>query len=231
MKIKTIAASFAALMATTVATAQTEIETSAGVDLVSSYIWRGQDLGGVSIQPALGVSYKGLSLDAWGSVALSDEAQNTKEFDLTLKYTTGGFSIGVTDYWFGGTDYGHYSSKSTSHVWEAGIGYDFGVVALNAYTNFAGADGVNKDGKRAYSTFITASAPFKLGGLEWTATISAVPFATSFYQNANGFAVTEIGLGAKKDIKISESFKIPVFCKAIVNPSTEGAYFVAGISL
>ena len=42
--------------------AQDKVEASVGADLVSGYIWRGQDLGGVSIQPSLGISYKGLSL-------------------------------------------------------------------------------------------------------------------------------------------------------------------------
>ena len=40
--------------------AQDKVEASVGADLVSGYIWRGQDLGGVSIQPSLGISYKGL---------------------------------------------------------------------------------------------------------------------------------------------------------------------------
>lgn len=39
--------------------AQDKVEASVGADLVSGYIWRGQDLGGVSIQPTLSVSYKG----------------------------------------------------------------------------------------------------------------------------------------------------------------------------
>ena len=47
--------------------AQDKVEASAGADLVSGYIWRGQDLGGVSIQPTLSVSYKGFSLSAWGN--------------------------------------------------------------------------------------------------------------------------------------------------------------------
>ena len=42
--------------------AQDKVEASVGADLVSGYIWRGQDLGGVSIQPTLSVSYKGFSL-------------------------------------------------------------------------------------------------------------------------------------------------------------------------
>jgi Bacterial protein of unknown function (Gcw_chp). len=75
--------------------AQDNVETSVGADIVSGYIWRGQDLGGVSVQPSLSVSYKGLSLGAWGSVGL--ESKDTKEFDLTLGYSTGGFSVSVTD--------------------------------------------------------------------------------------------------------------------------------------
>ena len=48
--------------------AQDKVEAEAGADLVSGYIWRGQDLGNVSVQPSLSVAYKGFSLSAWGSV-------------------------------------------------------------------------------------------------------------------------------------------------------------------
>ena len=34
------------------AKAQDKVEASVGVDLVSGYVWRGQDLGGVSLQPS-----------------------------------------------------------------------------------------------------------------------------------------------------------------------------------
>ena len=79
--------------------AQDEVETTISGDIVSSYIWRGQDLGSAAIQPTLGVGYKGLSLSAWGSYGIADPA-DTKEFDLTLAYSVGGFNIGITDYWF-----------------------------------------------------------------------------------------------------------------------------------
>lgn len=213
--------------------AQDTVETSVGADVVSSYIWRGQDLGGVSIQPSLSIGYKGFSLGAWGSVGI--ESADTKEFDLTLGYSTGGFSISVTDYWFTSKDdpakYFHYGAHSTAHTFEAQIGYDFGPLALNWYTNFAGADGVNKDGDRAYSSYISATAPFKLGGLDWTAEIGATPWANSFYNSwSSGFAVCDISLGATKEIKITDSFSIPAFAKATWNPRTEGAYFVFGLS-
>lgn len=212
------------------ANAQDEVEATVGADVVSDYIWRGQDLGNAAIQPALGVSYKGVSLSAWGSVGIAN-ASDTKEFDLTLGYTTGGFNVGITDYWFNTADkYFYYKNDATAHVFEANVGYDFGVASLQVYTNFAGADGVNGSGKRAYSTYVEAVAPFTLGGLDWTASLGFVPMKTSFY-GADGFAVTNISLKAAKEIKITDSFSLPVFAGVTANPCAEKAYFTFGISL
>ena len=221
-----------AMVAPVIMRAQDKVETTIGADIVNQYIWRGQELGAVSVQPTLGVAYKGLSLTAWGSVGLSNN-DDTKEFDLTAAYSIGSFHIGVTDYWFNTPNerYFAYEAHSTSHVFEANVGYDFGVAALNWYTNFAGNDGVNKDGKRAYSSYLEASVPFKLASCEWTATVGAVPYATSFYADANGFAVTNVGIKATKDIKINEHFCIPIFAGITANPSTEKAFFIFGLSL
>lgn len=218
------------------ASAQDEVETTIAADIVNQYIWRGQSLGEVSLQPTLGIGYKGLSLTAWGSVGIS-QPEDTKEFDLTLAYETGGFHIGVTDYWFNSPNekYFAYKAHETSHVFEANVGYDFGPVALSWYTNFAGADGLNKSGDRAYSSYVEASAPFKLGGCDWTATIGAVPYATSFYygheEGVKGFAVTNVAVKATKDIKITDTFSVPVFAQIAANPSSEKAYLVVGFTL
>ncbi|MDO4163049.1 MAG: hypothetical protein Q4D56_01495 [Bacteroides sp.] len=210
------------------AKAQDKVEASVGADLVSGYIWRGQDLGGVSVQPGVSLAYKGFSLGAWGSVGL--ESDDTKEFDLTLGYSTGGFSISLTDYWFN-TDYGyfHYESGKTAHVFEVQVGYDFGPVAVNWYTNIGGDDGVNADGDRAYSSYISLAAPFKLGGLDWTAEIGATPWETDFY-GANGFSIINVSVGASKEIKITDSFSLPLFATATWNPRTEDAFFTVGLS-
>lgn len=220
----------AAMALPAVSQAQDEVEASVGVDLVSGYIWRGQDLGNVSIQPSASIGYKGFSLSGWGSVGF--EKEDTKEFDLCLGYSTGGFSVSVTDYWFNnGPGYFHYGSHNTNHVFEAQVGYDFGPLAVNWYTNFAGNDGLNKDGERAYSSYISVAAPFRLGGLDWTAEIGATPWATTFYNGgANGFEVCDVSVGASKDITITDSFSLPLFAKATWNPATEGAYFVVGLS-
>ena len=215
--------------------AQDTVETTVAADFVNQYIWRGQDLGNTAIQPTLGVAYKGLSLTAWGSVGVT-EASDTKEFDLTLAYTAGGFNIGITDYWFNqnGLDpdgrYFKYDAHGTNHVFEANIGYDFGFASLQAYTNFAGNDGFNKDSKRAYSTYVELAAPFKLATVDWTASLGVVPFYTSFY-GTEGFAVTNLALKATKDIAITDKFSLPVFAGVVGNPCSQKAYLVFGFTL
>lgn len=209
--------------------AQDKAEASAGADLVSGYVWRGQDLGNVSIQPAVSVAFRGFSLSGWGSVGF--EKEDTKEFDLTFGYTYKGFSASVTDYWFnGGPGYFHYGSTCTNHVFEAQLGYDFGFLLLNWYTNFAGNDGRDRNGNRAYSSYISATAPFTLGGLDWSAEVGATPWATSFYNGGTtGFEICEISLGILKEIGITDSCSFPLFVELTWNPATEGVYWVGGI--
>ena len=222
------------LVASATVLAQENVETTVAADVVSKYIWRGQDLGSAAVQPTLGIGYKGLSLSAWGSYGIADPA-DTKELDLTLAYETGGLSIGITDYWFTeGLDpqgrYFRYDAHGTNHLFEATVGYDFGVASINWYTNFAGNDGVNTDGDRAYSSYVEASVPFRLGGADWTATAGAVPFATDFY-GTSGFAVTNIALQATKDIKVTNTFSLPVFAQVAANPCSQKAYLVFGFTL
>ena len=222
------------LMLSSTALAQDKLETTLTADFVNEYIWRGQKLGDVAVQPTFGVHFKGLSLTAWGSYGLTNK-DDVKEFDLTLGYAIGGLNIGLTDYWFSaGLDpdgrYFKYNAHGTNHVFEANIGYDFGAVALQWYTNFAGNDGTNKDSKRAYSSYFEASVPFRLATVDWTAVAGVVPFATTSY-GTNGIAVTNLTLRATKDIRLTDSFCIPVFGQLTANPCSQKAYLVLGFTL
>ena len=223
-----------AMSASTLAEETEKVETTIAGDIVSSYIWRGLDAGSTAIQPTLGIGYKGLSLTAWGSYGLTNP-DDIKEFDLTLGYSVGGFNIGITDYWFSvGLDpdarYFKYDAHGTNHIFEANIGYDFGFASLQWYTNFAGNDGENKDGDRAYSSYLEANVPFKLATCDWTATAGVVPFATTLY-GTEGFAVTNLALKATKEIKVTDSFSIPIFGQVVANPCSQKAYLVLGFTL
>ena len=73
------------MVGATVMTAQDKVETTICADVVNQYIWRGTKCGEASIQPTLGLGYKGLSLTAWGSTEISNWG-GAKEFDFTLGY-------------------------------------------------------------------------------------------------------------------------------------------------
>jgi hypothetical protein len=229
----TICAASAAVLIPATGMSQTKVEATAGADLVSSYIWRGEDCGHISIQPTAGLAYKGLSLTAWGSVGFDKD--DTKEFDWTVAYSRHNFTIGVTDYWFSSpqSSYFKYGSgpANTSHVYEANLGYDFGILSVNWFTNFAGNDGLTSKGDRAYSSYCEIGIPFKLGGFGFKAELGVVPYQTSYYSDATGFAVTNIGIKVSKTIQVTPTFSIPLYVKAIANPSNEKAYLVAGITL
>ena len=216
------------------ANAQDTVEGTVSADIVSRYIWRGQALSDAAIQPSAGLSYKGFSLSGWASIGIVSPGSENKEYDLTLSYSTGGLNIGVTDYYFStpgaANEYFEYRAHHTQHTFEANVGYDFGPLAIQWYTNFAGADGVNKSGKRAYSSYFSISAPFKLATCDWQATFGAVPYATSFYSDATGFAVTNLSLRCTKEIPVTKNWGIPVFLEGICNPSTKKGYIVAGVT-
>jgi hypothetical protein len=203
------------------------VEVSAGGDIVSNYVWRGQNLGGVSIQPGASVSTGGFSLSAWGSVGF--DRTDTKEFDFTLGYGTGGFNVAITDYWFDtSNNYFDYAAHTTAHMFELTLGYDFGPAAIAWNTYFAGADYLKADGSRAYSTYIEASAPFSLGGLDLKAEVGLTPWEGLYSNKLN---IVNIGMTVGKKIQVTETFTIPAFTKIIFNPYEETCYFVFGVSL
>ena len=52
-----------------------------------------------------------------------------------------------------------------------------------------------------------------------------------WYTSDTEFAVCNVGIGASKTIKITDSFSIPVNGSFIVNPEKKDVHFVVGISL
>ncbi len=209
-------------------------------DLVSAYVWRGVHQTGASVQPSLGIGWKGFSLSAWGSTTLtslvntSDFSTLPKEFDVTLGYETNGLSLAVTDYWWSGegAPYGHYKN---SHFLEGTIGYGFGEslpLTLTWSTMFGMNGDKDAEGDRYYSTFIEAGYDFAVKGVSVTASIGVSPW-TSLYHKAgsDGFALSTVSLKASKEIKLTDSFALPVFTQVIVAPNQDNVYLIFGISL
>lgn len=234
MKNKILMIAFLCLASPLVTRAQDSLAVDLQADIVTQNIWRGLNLGNVSLQPEVALNWKGLRLSAWGTVGF--ESKDTREIDLTLSYETGGLSLGVVDYWPSDNDsrYFYYKLPDTGHAFEAFLGYDFGCFDVSWQTFFAGNDldfSEDEDnGKRTYSSYLEFNVPFSLAACEWEATVGIVPWKAAYYETS-GFAVTNISLGVTKDIHITESFKLPIFARLIANPSEQHFYFVGGFTL
>jgi len=206
---------------------------SVGADLVSSYLWRGQECGGFSVQPSATVTFNkpAISIGAWASAELfqkGGDALNMTEFDLSLTWNPiEALTIGVTDYYFhGGGYFGKWNfSESSSHSLEANLAYDFGFMGLGWNTVLAGQDlGVN--GKRAYSTYVEVSAPWKLGGVDGSAAVGASLWEDAFTLiGTEGFKVCNVSLTANKEL-----FKVPFYGQIVYNPACDKVYFAVGVS-
>ena len=208
-----------------------EFSVTAKADFVSDYIWRGAyQNSGFSVQPTLGLSYGNLSLSAWGSQSLT-KTDGAQEFDINLSYTIGGLGITVTDYWWNGITmpYGDYKHD---HHFEGTLAYNFGEnfpLTLSWSTMFAGGDD-NKDGDRAYSTYINASYNIACPAeITLTPSVGFTPWKGMY--DADGAAFTDIALKASKNINITDHFSLPLFVQAIVSPSFDKTYLIAGLSI
>ena len=196
--------------------AQNQVECHLKADFVSNYIWRGQDLGNVSLS----------------------RSSDAREIDLTLTYETGGLSFGIVDYWSEGNDSRYFFYKyGTGHAFEGFISYNFGPVSASWQTYFAGNDYQEDDGeyqssndKRAYSSYFGLSAPFRLATCDWEAEVGFVPWKSGTYE-VSSFNVTNLSLRATKAIQISQSFELPLFGQVIANPASQHFYFVFGFTL
>ena len=215
--------------------AQPQTEISIGGDLVSTYVWRGVYQSGFSLQPEIGLSVGGFTVGVWGSTDLD----NFKEVDLSVGYSVRGFSVGVTDYWWGGQRLGDgrfapYFKYGDTHYFEGTLAYEFGEkfpLGISWSTMFAGAD-KQENGDRAWSSYVELAYPFSVGSVELTAAAGAAPWAAPAWLPGgyDGFQISNVSLKASRAIPVSEKYEIPLFVQLAVNPQLNYMNLVIGLS-
>jgi len=202
------------------------LEINAEASLVSSYVWRGMYQSGASLQPSLSASLSGFTLEAWGS---KDFSTPFKEFDFLLSYETGGFSVGLNDYWCGeeGTPYFEYKEQ---HLLEGTIGFNFGEkfpLSVSWNTMFFGDQDKNEKGKQLFSSYLMFGYDFSVKEVECNAEVGVTPWKSIY---SDDFNVMNISLKASKKISITNKFSLPLFVQAIFSPATNDAHLVFGIT-
>lgn len=202
-----------------------------GADIVSSYVWRGfkQDLTLTSqspnIQPYVSYMIGGLTLGSWGSTSFTG---TVKEVDLYATYAfTSALSLTLTDYnWSFAQSYFKYGS-GTDHVFEATlawVGTESLPLSASVNTMFAGNDKTDA-GKQAFSSYVELG--YQLA--ENTKVFAGGSLLdTPMY---GGAGVTNVGLKVTKEIVLSDTFSLPVYGIAGINPLGKDAFLVVGIAL
>jgi hypothetical protein len=189
-----------------------------GVDIYSSYVWRGTKFGsGPAIQPYVDFTTGGFSVGAWGSVCTS--TNEAYEMDLYAKYVLPfGLTLGVNDYYFGSTDadgnfvVGDYF-KGTAHYIEPTLSFSAGGFSvLGAYM------------LNAADTYVEAGYAIKNVSL-------FVGVGDGQYTSDGGFNLCNVGLKATESIKLTDSFSLPINGQVILNPSKQAFHIVVGITL
>ena len=187
-----------------------------GADIVSSYVWRGSDIGNSpAIQPALSYTFPGTGviLGGWGSYAIdNNSATRYKEVDLYVTLPVGPFSATVTDYNIV-TDTSRAFDFSTTgpNTLEASVGYEKDNLSLLAAINIGGVD---------YNHAKYLEAGYKFYNKDGY-TAKAVAGAGNEVEYAptkgNGFNLVNLGITVSKD-RFSGSF--------VYNPDTEKSNLV-----
>jgi len=194
-------------------TALAQVEVGTGVDLVSTYVWRGVAYSGPSWQPYVEASAGSFSIGAWGSQGYD----GFQEMDLYASYSIGDLSVGFTDYYYPGSDY----LSGDSHAFEINVGYGIGSISIAAnYILNEAADAGSAGGDMYFELSYSGSAADLFIGA-----------GDGWHSSTGDFGLVNIGITKSKEIKITEHFSLPVSGAVIFNPDSEQLYILAGISL
>ena len=205
-----------------------------GADLMSRYVWRGFDFGeSFSIQPTLEYSEGPLTAGTWASYSLSADGGTANEHDLYISLSGENFSVGVTDYYFPSGGPAYLDQQVTSPEFfsgEAHVLEPFASVTGPATFPVTLYGAVNVTNDDDYSTYLEASIPFTVEGVQLGLSAGVIPMASAYY-GTTGPALTKAALSASKAIPITDEFALPVGVSYIINPYTERTFLVFGISL
>jgi len=224
-------------------TSKSKLDISA--DLMSRYIWRGLNLGGssASIQPNIEYTCGNFTAGAWGAYSFSN-AISSQEADLYISYSIADkVSFSVTDYFLPKEDtlnnYFIYQKNKTNHLFELSAkfsGTEKFPFSLLIATNVYGADAKKSNGDNQFSSYVEFGYNFNVNETTCNAFIGFTPNNPDGSKGESGFygpgpGVINLGLTAAKNIKINNSFSLPVNASLITNPQAENIFLVFGISL
>lgn len=207
------------------------LDASAGVDAVSSYVWRGIRLvPSPAIQPSMEISYSNITAGAWSSWHFFS---GWSEIDLNAGYENDWIMAGCNDYYTASNyildDYFNYHAGASGHMLEAYLGFPgndkipFRFLAATAF--FGDSD---NDGNPYYSTFLEVSWLFRLKKFDSELRLGFTPAEGLYAEKAN---ICEAAFRMEREIEFPQDFGLKFISELTLNPETKGLYLVGGIGI
>lgn len=213
-----------------------------------------------AIQPSVNFSYKNLNLGFWGSYSLGGvNASQEFDISLSYALLKNMFTATLTDYYFPDSqmnyNYFDYADKTTGHVFEAMLSFNgtkqIPFTFLMAM-NFYGADArkvnddvnspdFNKTGGIQYSNYFELGYSTRISGKDlqffggFTLTNPRKANQQTGYIGEGAFygggsGVINLGCKLSDNIKVSNTFSVPVSASIITNPRDKKVYLVFGMT-
>lgn len=203
------------------------VEFSAGGEVVSSYLWRGQNYNhNPSVQPWAELSWKGFTVGCWSAFRITGEGDD--EVNFYISKNVGFLTLSIQDYWSysktSPSKYFDYTPETTSHMFEGSallsVGEKNNFNLLISYL-FYGSDASKSIYTEAEyvrgwkSNEIRAFAGYQLKG--------------EYYAQKNGF----VNLGCTYRRELNLKSKITPYCSLsfIFNPSINSTYFIVAVGI
>ena len=202
----------------------------------TSYLWRGQELGGLNVRGDLSLSYEAgdfsASIGTWFLHAFQESIygpfmkRGYQEWDLYASLGYGGTSLTVSDYMM--PPYFKTGLNGEGHALDLTLEHYFGdnfPLTLQWNTIVAGGDDVEEMpeasiDKRFYSSYAEASYDFNFGDfpVDFTASVGFVPWTSPYIDDVEGAHFSWLGLRAGYGIALG-NYNLPISTTVGLNPS------------
>lgn len=200
-----------------------KIKLDAGVDLASTYLWRGIEIGnGPVIQPWSEFSYKNLTGGIWASTNFTGDS---KEIDLYVEYDFREFTFSFRDYFTvlgNGSEQNYFDfSRNTDHLSEVGLSFNGSDkipirisvdMVLYGLKLDPGPRGVN------HSVYSEVAYMGVYNDYSYALFAGFVPFTSSYYET-NDFTFINLGFKVGRSLQLTDRFELPINVTFSTRPS------------
>lgn len=203
----------------------------------TSYLWRGQELGGLNLQGDLSCNFEkgdfSASLGTWFIHSFQESiygpfmGNGYQEWDIYASAAYKGLALTITDYM--SAPYFKSGPNGVGHAVDANLEYcisDDLPLTFSWSTIFAGHDDVEEVeissiDHRFFSSYFETSYDFTFGDfpVDFTASVGLVPWTSPYIDDVEGTHVAWLGLRAGYEIPVTGNFNLPLSLTAGFNPT------------